>query len=92
MSILDAIARRFQAHKLYLRVAAVRRWQINRSNVKPGDTARLREIDAILQSELASVTDQFVVSDLHAADVRAGHWVDEDPSLAELLNWIRSQT
>ncbi|KAL1964062.1 hypothetical protein VTN77DRAFT_7480 [Rasamsonia byssochlamydoides] len=94
--IIDASARRFQAHKIYLRVAAVRRWQINRSNVlrgpKSDDAARLREIDAILQSELASITDQFVVSDLRAADARAGHWLDEDPTLDVVLNWIRSQT
>lgn len=34
--ILDSSARRFQAHKIYLRIAAVRRWAINRAHVLRG--------------------------------------------------------
>ncbi|BAE57829.1 unnamed protein product [Aspergillus oryzae RIB40] len=34
--ILDGCARRFQAHKIYLRAAAGRRWSINRANVLRG--------------------------------------------------------
>ena len=34
--ILDASARRFQAHRIYLRVAAARRWAINRQNILRG--------------------------------------------------------
>lgn len=51
--IIDASARRFQAHKLYLRVAAARRWAIHRYNVlhspRANDAARLNEIDRMLQ-------------------------------------------
>jgi hypothetical protein len=51
--IIDASARRFQAHKLYLRVAAARRWVIHRYNVlhspRANDAARLNEIDRMLQ-------------------------------------------
>lgn len=41
------------------------------------------------QQELAQVTDQYVVSDLRAADQRAGHWVDDDPSLDTIRRWIQ---
>lgn len=34
--ILDASARRFQAHRIYLRAAAARRWAINRDNLLRG--------------------------------------------------------
>lgn len=34
--ILDAAARRFQAHKIYLRAAAAKRWALNRSNILRG--------------------------------------------------------
>lgn len=40
--------------------------------------------------ELSQVTNQHVVADLRAADMRAGHWLDEDPSLEMILNWIRA--
>ncbi|KAL2222908.1 hypothetical protein M432DRAFT_635544 [Thermoascus aurantiacus ATCC 26904] len=95
--ILDSSARRFQAHKIYLRIAAARRWVINREHVLCGQrpdafhASRLRAVDDLLREELANVTDQYVVSDLRAADVRAGHWLDEDPSLSTILDWIQSQ-
>ncbi len=41
--------------------------------------------------ELSQITDQHVASDLHGADRRAGHWLDEDPPLDRLLAWIRLQ-
>lgn len=34
--ILDAAARRFQAHKIYLRAAAAKRWAMSRSNILGG--------------------------------------------------------
>lgn len=45
----------------------------------------------VCAQELAAITDQHVVSDLRAADVRAGHWLNDDPSLATMLNYIRSR-
>ncbi|KAJ9293078.1 hypothetical protein DTO271G3_8213 [Paecilomyces variotii] len=96
--ILDGSVRRFQAHKIYLRIAAARRWAINRANVLRGErpserhATQLRRINDILREELASITDQHVVSDLRTADVRAGHWLDDDPSLATILNYVRSQS
>ncbi|KAL2002719.1 hypothetical protein VTN02DRAFT_6102 [Thermoascus thermophilus] len=96
--ILDSSARRFQAHKIYLRIAAVRRWAINRAHVLRGQKPNachaplLQSVDDLLREELANVTDQYVVSDLRAADVRAGHWLDEDPSLSTILSYIRSHS
>lgn len=52
--ILDASAKRFQAHKIYLQVAAARRWVTNRTEVlrspkSPDTDARLRHVDEILR-------------------------------------------
>ncbi|PYI10162.1 hypothetical protein BO78DRAFT_234010 [Aspergillus sclerotiicarbonarius CBS 121057] len=94
--ILDASARRFQAHRIYLRVAAARRWAINRQNIlrgqRPGPqhAAQLKAVSNTFRQELAQVTDQYVVADLRAADTRSGHWLAEDPALPVILNWIRS--
>ncbi|KAF9891107.1 hypothetical protein FE257_005043 [Aspergillus nanangensis] len=94
--IVDASARRFRAHKIYLRVAAAKRWAINRQNVLRGSppgpqhASQLQTISATLRQELSQLTDQYVVSDLRAADVRARHWLDDDPSLPTILGWIRS--
>jgi len=40
--------------------------------------------------ELGTITDERVINDLRNADYQAGHWLQEDPSLHTLLNWIRS--
>ncbi|KAL3710478.1 hypothetical protein TMatcc_004273 [Talaromyces marneffei ATCC 18224] len=76
--ILDASVRRFQAHKIYLRVAAAKRWVLNRneliSRVSKGYSSQLREIDQLLRQELDSVTDHTIFSDLRQADLRAGLW------------------
>ncbi|KAE8335908.1 hypothetical protein BDV24DRAFT_155592 [Aspergillus arachidicola] len=93
--ILDGCARRFQAHKIYLRAAAGRRWSINRANVlrgqRPNQThaAGLKLVNDTFRQELAQVTDEYVVADLRAADIRAGHWLDDDPSLQEIRSWIQ---
>ncbi|KAJ5481748.1 hypothetical protein N7475_000560 [Penicillium sp. IBT 31633x] len=79
--ILDGSARRFQAHKIYLRAAAARRWAMTRDS-SPKTAA------ASLHQDLARVTDQHVVADLRAADMRAGHWVEEDPSLEAIRRWM----
>ncbi|KAE8382620.1 hypothetical protein BDV26DRAFT_305660 [Aspergillus bertholletiae] len=94
--ILDGSARRFRAHKIYLRAAAGRRWSINRQNILRGQrpdqrhAPQLKLIDDTFRQELAQVTDQHVVADLRAADMRAGHWLDDDPSLSVMLSWIQS--
>ncbi|RJE17685.1 hypothetical protein PHISCL_09980, partial [Aspergillus sclerotialis] len=89
--ILDAAARRFQAHKIYLRAAAAKRWAMHRSNILRGQrptqahAAQLKAVSDTFKQELAQVTDQHVLSDLRAADMRAGHWLDEEPSLDAIL-------
>ncbi|KAH8426973.1 uncharacterized protein LDX57_004697 [Aspergillus melleus] len=94
--ILDGSARRFQAHRIYLRAAAAKRWAMHRANVlqgqRPGPqhASQLKAISNTFRQELAQVTNQHVVADLRAADMRAGHWLDDDPSLEMILNWIRS--
>lgn len=51
--ILDASVRRFQAHKIYLRVAAAKRWVLNRNELlsrsSRGHSSQLREIDQLLR-------------------------------------------
>ena len=49
--ILDASVRRFQAHKIYLRVAAAKRWVLNRNEAlsRRGHSPQLREIDQLLR-------------------------------------------
>ncbi|KAJ5135191.1 uncharacterized protein N7515_004469 [Penicillium bovifimosum] len=79
--ILDSSARRFQAHKIYLRAAAARRWTMTRAGAPKNATAALHE-------ELSRITDQHVLADLRAADLRAGHWVEDDPSLEAIRAWI----
>lgn len=50
--ILDASVRRFQAHRIYLRVAAAKRWVLNRNELlsrsSKGHSSQLREIDQLL--------------------------------------------
>ncbi|KAK5687982.1 hypothetical protein LTS12_028951, partial [Elasticomyces elasticus] len=94
--ILDSGARRFQAHRIYLRIAAAKRWALNRRTILRGqrptaqNMVELNNLRNTLQQELAQITDQYVVSDLRAADLRAGHWLDDDPSLPIVLQWIRT--
>ncbi|OAX81886.1 hypothetical protein ACJ72_03770 [Emergomyces africanus] len=95
--IVDASARRFRAHRIYLRMAAASRWVLRRSQALQGQKPSAQNIsdsqpasDA-LHSELAAITDDFVVADLRSADVRAGYWLCEDPPLNTILNWIYSQ-
>ncbi|KUL90431.1 hypothetical protein ZTR_00098 [Talaromyces verruculosus] len=92
--ILDASVRRFQAHKIYLRVAAAKRWVLNRNELlsrsSRGHSTQLREIDQLLRQELDSITDHTIFSDLRQADLRAGLWVSEDPPLAAIQLWINN--
>ncbi|KAJ5594821.1 uncharacterized protein N7459_001029 [Penicillium hispanicum] len=95
--IIDSSARRFQAHKIYLRAAAARRWVMTRATIlrgqrpTPAHAAALKNAGITLQQELARVTDQHVVADLRAADLRAGHWLDDDPSLDTMRRWIQGR-
>ncbi|KAL5002414.1 hypothetical protein BDV10DRAFT_181621 [Aspergillus recurvatus] len=94
--ILDSSARRFQAHRIYLRAAAAKRWIIHRDGIlrgqRPGPqhAGPMKAISNTLREELAQISNQHVVADLRAADVRAGHWLAEDPTLDAILSWIRS--
>ncbi|KKK17105.1 hypothetical protein P175DRAFT_0508699 [Aspergillus ochraceoroseus IBT 24754] len=94
--ILDGSARRFQAHRIYLRAAAAKRWVMHRENIlrghRPGPqhSPQLKAIGNTFRQELAGVTNQYVAADLRAADMRAGHWLNDDPSLEAILSWIRS--
>lgn len=54
----------------------------------PAHAPALKAAHVTLQQELGRVTDQHVVADLRAADLRAGHWLDDDPSLDTMLRWI----
>lgn len=93
--IVDSSARRFQAHKIYLRAASAHRWVISRANIlrsqrgSPNLRTSLKGIDTTLRQELARITDQHVVADLRAADQRAGYWIDDDPSLDVIRRWIQ---
>ncbi|KAL2831076.1 hypothetical protein BDW59DRAFT_158023 [Aspergillus cavernicola] len=94
--ILDGSARRFQAHRIYLRAAAAKRWIIHRDGIlrgqKPGPqhAGQLKNASSTLRQELAHISNPYVVADLRAADVRAGHWLHDDPALDAILSWIRS--
>ncbi|KAJ5211707.1 uncharacterized protein N7498_003353 [Penicillium cinerascens] len=95
--IIDSSTRRFQAHKIYLRAAAARRWAMTRANIlrgqrpTPAHAAALKGAHIALQQELARVTDQYVVADLRTADLRAGHWLEDDPSLDMIRRWIQGR-
>ena len=49
--ILDASARRFQAHKIYLRIAAARRWSMNRAQVLQGQKPAQRHHAALANAD-----------------------------------------
>ncbi|KAL4884829.1 hypothetical protein BJY04DRAFT_215277 [Aspergillus karnatakaensis] len=94
--ILDGSARRFQAHRIYLRAAAAKRCVMHRDSIlrgqRPGPqhAGQLKAVSNAFRQELAQISNSHVVADLRAADVRAGHWLDDDPSMDAILSWIRS--
>ena len=57
----------------------------------PAHAAALKSAQAALQQELARVTDQHIVADLRNADLRAGHWLDDDPSLELIKRWVQGR-
>ncbi|KAE8397716.1 hypothetical protein BDV37DRAFT_49560 [Aspergillus pseudonomiae] len=89
--IIDSSARRHQAYKIYLSAAAATRWLTSRTTVlnsKPKDLAKqLGQIDAVLDADLDSISDQSVAVTLGKADLKAGYWLEEDPSLPTILSW-----
>lgn len=40
--------------------------------------------------ELATITDERIFNELRTKDWQAAHWLQEDPSLQNVLSWIRS--
>ncbi|KAL8693962.1 MAG: hypothetical protein Q9218_001320 [Villophora microphyllina] len=95
--IVDASARRFQAKKIYLRAVAAVRWSNARNLILQGtphgaQATQLQQASNNLRIELAAVTDARIVNDFRQADTQAGYWLQDDPPLATILNWIRSQS
>ncbi|KAL9585603.1 MAG: hypothetical protein Q9212_001425 [Teloschistes hypoglaucus] len=94
--IIDASARRFQAKKIYLRAVAAVRWSNARNAILQGtphaaQATQLQQTNNSLRIELAAVTDARIINDFRQADTQAGYWLVDDPLLATILNWIRSQ-
>ncbi|KAL8946814.1 MAG: hypothetical protein Q9222_006839 [Ikaeria aurantiellina] len=95
--ILDASARRFQSKKIYLRAVAAVRWSNARNVIldngksPQSQNVLLQQATNSLRAELAAITDVRITSELRQADVQAGYWIQDDPPLATILNWIRSQ-
>lgn len=46
-------------------------------------------ITALIYQEIINTSDQLVASELSDADVRAGYWVNEDPSLPSIQLWTQ---
>ncbi|MCJ1254044.1 hypothetical protein MMC24_001858 [Lignoscripta atroalba] len=95
--LIDASARRFQCQKILLRATAAIRWANTRNAILQGQrphaghTAALQHAASTMRAELNAITNERVVDDLRLKDWQAGHWLDEDPPLPTILNWIRSQ-
>ncbi|KAH7633968.1 hypothetical protein B0T09DRAFT_396314 [Sordaria sp. MPI-SDFR-AT-0083] len=91
--LLDSFARRHEAQKIYLRQAAAQRWVGWRDQVvaQGGGQEGLEAIDVQLRIELANITDEAVLGQLHANDIGLGRWIDEDPSLMEVHAWLCSR-
>lgn len=44
---------------------------------------------ALIHQEIINTSDQLVASELSDADVKAGYWVNEDPSLQSIQLWAQ---
>ncbi|KAI9778454.1 MAG: hypothetical protein M1839_008100 [Geoglossum umbratile] len=92
--MLDASARRFQAQKIYLRAMAATRWANSRAVILQGQKPQAGHFPSLqatsegLRAELAAISDQKVHSDLLTVDYHAGRWIQEDPPLSSILNWV----
>ncbi|KAB2577535.1 hypothetical protein BFW01_g9705 [Lasiodiplodia theobromae] len=89
--LLDASLRRFRCQRIYLRATAAMRWINSRNAILRGesaDPAGLQNVDASLQSELANITDEYVEYSLRAQDLQQGKWLNEDPELAIMQQYL----
>ncbi|ODA83652.1 hypothetical protein RJ55_02167 [Drechmeria coniospora] len=95
--LLDAFSRRHQAQKICMRQSAAERWVQTRELIlcgrQPDLTSRslLQACDHQLQSELASISDEYVYAQLAASDQILRRWMVEDPSLRGVLRWLGSR-
>ncbi|KAF2089252.1 hypothetical protein K490DRAFT_72066 [Saccharata proteae CBS 121410] len=93
--LLDASIRRFQCQKLYLQATAAMRWINSRNNVLGGDSPQaghmpaLQGIDVALRTELGAITDEYVDYSLRSQDVSQAKWLDEDPTLRQIQQYLR---
>lgn len=58
---------------------------------KTGHSSTITHANIFIRQELNNITDDAVVNDLRAADRRKNFWLEEDPSLERMLQWIRRQ-
>lgn len=95
--LLDAIARRHEARKIYHRQAAAQRWVEYREQVLQGNRPnssnrrQLRACDEQLRSELSQITDESIYQELQDTDLSLGRWTAEDPSLRAVQRWVRAR-
>ncbi|KAI3342444.1 hypothetical protein F4824DRAFT_446121 [Ustulina deusta] len=95
--LLDAISRRHEAQKIYLRQAAAQRWVEYREQVLQGqrpstsNRRQLRACDEQLRNELSQITDDSIYHELQASDISMGRWTAEDPSLRAVQRWVRAR-
>ncbi|KAL8852257.1 MAG: hypothetical protein Q9221_002859 [Calogaya cf. arnoldii] len=98
--IVDASARRFQSKKIYLRALAAVRWSNARNSILQSGKP-LQQQAVLLQQANANlhtvnthvpsvVTDTRIYNEFLETDSEAGYWLQEDPPLATILNWIRA--
>ncbi|GAP85838.1 hypothetical protein SAMD00023353_1401350 [Rosellinia necatrix] len=95
--LLDAIARRHEAQKIYLRQAAAQRWVEYREQVLQGgrpsssNRRQLKACDDQLRTELSQITDAGIYQELQTSDQNMDRWTAEDPSLRAVQRWIRAR-
>ncbi|KAG9252062.1 uncharacterized protein F5Z01DRAFT_247476 [Emericellopsis atlantica] len=94
---LDALARRHEAQKIFLRQQAAQRWIEWRDQVLQGGRpssktrAALHACDLQLRTELAAITDEDIYNDLLTSDMAFGRWTAEDPSPRAVVRWLRAR-
>ncbi|KAK7539179.1 hypothetical protein IWX49DRAFT_635966 [Phyllosticta citricarpa] len=92
--ICDASIRRFKCQCIYLRASATRRWVNSRDKLLGNQKARgcqvqkLQAIDRELKAELENITDDYVDYCLRAEDLLQGKWLDEDPGLSTIQQYL----
>ncbi|KAJ2986677.1 hypothetical protein NUW58_g4911 [Xylaria curta] len=95
--LLDAVGRRHEAQKIYLRQAAAQRWVEYREQVLQGqrpnsaNRRQLRTCDEQLRAELSQITDEAIYQELQTSDIGMGRWTAEDPSLRAVQRWVRAR-